>query len=299
MAFIDKAFNAEHTAIIANANRIIRDYQAQGFTLTLRQLYYQFVARALMGNNQKNYKRLGGILNDARMAGLIDWSAIEDRTRNLRRSATWTSPETIIVADQFRMDKWLGQKMRPEVWVEKDALIGVIEPACTEWQVAYFACRGNVSQSEQYVAGKRIAARLKDDKQGTLVIHLGDHDPSGIDMTRDNEDRLATFIGTKRGWRLIRIALNMDQIEELKPPPNPAKTTDSRYAGYAEKYGDESWELDALEPTYIDRIVREAIETGLDRSKWDREVEREAGMRDDLKKAADNWGDVTEFLERM
>ena len=121
--FITKKFRSSTLAIIAQANGIIAEYQAMGFTLTLRQLYYQFVARDLIPNKQSEYKRLGETINNARLAGLIDWSAIEDRTRNVRRTAMWDNPQSILdaVAAQYQENPWDTQKYAPEVWIEKDA----------------------------------------------------------------------------------------------------------------------------------------------------------------------------------
>lgn len=85
-----------------------------------------------------------------------------------------------------------------------------------------------------------------------VIIHLGDHDPSGIDMTRDIIDRMDIF---EAGVGVERIALNMDQIELYNPPKNPAKLSDTRAKGYIEKFGSSSYELDALEP----RVIRDLI----------------------------------------
>jgi hypothetical protein len=117
---------------ISKANDIIAEYSAQGFQLTLRQLYYQFVSRDFIPNNLRSYKNLGDVINDARLAGLIDWNSIVDRTRNLQSLAHWRNPAEIIdaCASQFRLDRWAPQPRRVEVWIEKDALIGVIEGIC-------------------------------------------------------------------------------------------------------------------------------------------------------------------------
>ena len=146
-AFIDRKFSASSLAVIGQANEIVDTYRAQGFTLTLRQLYYQFVSRDLIPNKQTEYKRLGSIINDARLAGMLDWDAIEDRTRNVRTITFWSSPEAIVeaVAEQYKEDLWHDQAYVPEVWIEKDALIGVIEPICEELRLPYFACRGYAS----------------------------------------------------------------------------------------------------------------------------------------------------------
>jgi hypothetical protein len=286
----EKAFRDASLAVIHQANEIIAEYQAQGFDLTLRQLYYQFVARDLIENTQRAYKRLGGIVNDARLAGLIDWNSIEDRTRNLEELAHWGGPGEIVraCAAQFRLDHWEKQPYRPEVWIEKEALVGVIAGVCQELDTPYFACRGYVSQSEQWRAGRRLA-RYSHRDQKPIVLHFGDHDPSGIDMTRDNQDRLDLF--ARQGVEVRRLALNMDQVEEYNPPPNPAKQTDARFNGYVGQYGDESWELDALEPRVIVALIREEIEGLIDRDEWDRSVNRQMEARDRLAEIADELED--------
>ncbi|KKL29027.1 hypothetical protein LCGC14_2369240 [marine sediment metagenome] len=138
IAYINVKFRAGSLAIIAKANSIIEEYAAQGFTLTLRQIYYQFVARDLIANKQTEYKRLGSIINDGRLAGLIDWQSIEDRTRNLEHNPHWDGPEEILrsVHRSYGIDLWSTQPVRPEVWIEKEALVGVIEPVCQDLDVA-------------------------------------------------------------------------------------------------------------------------------------------------------------------
>lgn len=257
ICYVSKALRPEKLTRITQANEIIAEYQAQGFVLTLRQLYYAFVSRALIPNTVQSYKSLGDVINDGRLVGLIDWDTIEDRTRNLRVSSHWSSPRSMVraCADQYSVDMWANQVNYVEVFIEKDALIGVIEGVCNEWDVPHFSCRGYTSQSEMHVAAKRLIEREKAGKL-TTIIHLGDHDPSGIDMTRDIQDRLNLFGSTAR---VRRIALNFNQVEDYNPPPNPAKTTDSRYESYEALYGDESWELDALEPCTIVELIRRRL----------------------------------------
>lgn len=286
--FIDRNFSRGSMAIIDRANAIIDEYAADGFSLTLRQLYYQFVSRAVIENKQSEYKRLGSIINDARLAGLIDWDAIEDRTRNIKRTNTWDHPAEVLeaVGQQYREDLWLRQEYRPEVWIEKDALIGVIESVCREYRVPYFACRGNVSQSELYAAGKRFEGHLADGRT-PILLHLGDHDPNGIDMTRDNADRLTMF--AREDIEVRRLALNMEQVRRYRPPPNPAKETDSRFAGYVEKFGNKSWELDALEPRVISTLIETELKKLIDPDLWKEDEARETSQRNRLMGLAKDW----------
>ncbi len=281
-----KRFRNKSLEIVRYANSIIEEYQAQGYDLTLRQLYYQFVARDIIPNLQSEYNKLGSVINDARLAGLIDWEAIVDRTRNIRSNSHWQSPKEIIdaCAKQYRIDRWELQPVRIEVWIEKDALIGVIERICTDLDLAHFSCRGYVSQSEMWSASQRLLKHI-DDGQKIIILHLGDHDPSGIDMTRDIDDRLRMFIdGTEDFFDVVevkRIALNMDQVRQYNPPPNPAKLTDSRIDSYLKKYGTESWELDALEPSVLAGLIEDEVENLRDDGMWTTAVQRE----EDEKKA--------------
>ena len=269
-AFIDKNFRDSSLIVIHQANEIIEEYQAQGFILTLRQLYYQFVARGYVNNTMNEYNRLGSIINDARLAGFIDWDTIEDRTRSRVKNLHLTDPSHAVklITNQYGIDMWSNQEARVEVWIEKEALTGVIQNVCEDLDVPYFACRGYVSQSEQYAAGIRARERYKSSSQWTVILHFGDHDPSGIDMTRDNYDRLRMFAGYHAAPEVRRMALNMDQVEEYDPPPNPAKQTDSRFADYQAEHGEYSWELDALEPSVINDLIRSEVDELRDPDLW-------------------------------
>lgn len=308
ICYVEKTFNAQHRDIINRANQIITTYSAQGYDLTLRQLYYQFVSRDWFPpawadettgstNNERSYKKLGSILSDARRAGLIDWNAIVDRTRNVQLPSAWSGPDAIVsaCADQFAVDWWENQPYRPEVWVEKDALLGVIEVACEPWHCPYFSCRGYTSDSEIWSAARRLAGHFKRG-QTPIVFHLGDHDPSGIDMSRDILDRVRMFADVDGEIEVRRIALNMPQVEELNPPPNPAKSTDSRYTGYRDLYGDESWELDALNPEYITDLIAVEMRGIVEDGEWSMAEERQEEGRRLLQEVSANWSKLTKKL---
>jgi hypothetical protein len=301
--YVPKTFSTAHRAIIEQANIIVRQYRAQGYDLTLRQLYYQFVSRDLIPNNMQSYKRLGSIINDARLAGEVDWNAIIDRTRNIRERSHWLTPDSIIrsAADSYHKNMWTHQGSHVEVWIEKDALIGVIGGVCEELDLPHFSCRGYTSQSEVWAAARRMERELRNDKN-IVVIHLGDHDPSGIDMTRDITDRLNLFVDgdgfDADNLTVHRIALNEDQVTQYNPPPNPAKLTDSRAEGYIAKFGNESWELDALEPNVIVDLIRNTVEQYIERDIWEEDEEEIAKERKTLTAISDHYNDVVEFLSQ-
>lgn len=293
--YVPREFSSASLDVIRQADAICRDYAAQGFDLTLRQLYYQFVARGLLVNSDRSYKRLGSIVNDARLAGLLDWNHVVDRTRNLRDLPHWSSPDEIVaaVAQQYRTDRWAEQPYRVEVWVEKDALGGVIGQTAGRLDCPWFSCRGYTSQSELWGAAMRHL-RYADAGQQSVVLHLGDHDPSGVDMTRDIRDRFALF-----GADVIveRIALNMEQIRRYRPPPNPAKLTDSRATGYIAEHGSSSWELDALDPATLDALIEGAVEEYRDEEQWARDTEAMEQQRATLSAVSARWAEVEEFVE--
>jgi hypothetical protein len=274
LCYVDKKFTPEVMAVIGIADAIVTEYDQQGLNLTLRQLYYQFVSRDIIPNKQSEYNRLGRIISDARLAGLISWTALEDRGRGLKGYRTFDGPGQAVaqVIREYKIDMWANQPWRPEVWVEKQAMEGVIGQAASEFRVDFFATKGYNSQSEQWRAGRRLQNYIKKG-QRPIIFHLADHDPSGFDMTEDLKRRLTMFVGIP--VMVQRLALNPAQVQKYNPPPNPAKETDSRFADYREKYGDSSWEMDALEPGVIRAIIREAIDQIRDKTLWDEMAEQE------------------------
>jgi len=288
--FTPHNFSAAAMGTIDRCNGILDEYRAQGFRLSLRQLYYQLVARAIIPNNVNSYKNLGNLVSNARQAGLIDWDMIEDRNRETITPAHWDSPAQIVraAARGFRIDKWAEQDYHVEVMVEKDALSGVLGPVCAELDISITANKGYSSSSTMYEIGRSLhhIAKNKD----VTIIYLGDHDPSGIDMTRDVTDRLAMYSETQPGdLEVKRLALNFDQIEQWGPPENPAKQTDSRFASYAATFGNSSWELDAVEPAQLATLIRDIVANRRDEDVWQRAVERENRMRADLQAFADSY----------
>ncbi|WP_339295891.1 hypothetical protein MKY82_08345 [Paenibacillus sp. FSL W7-1279] len=282
-------FRPSSLQLIEQVNAIIHEYQEMGYSLTLRQVYYQLVARDVIPNNERSYKNLGSLISDGRMSGLIDWEAIEDRTRNLKKNSHWSSPGSIIysAARSFAYDKWEDQDNYVEVWVEKDALVGIVGQVCDELDIPYFSCRGYVSQSEMWAAAQRL-----EDIAGNKyihILHLGDHDPSGKDMSRDICDRLELF-GVS--VEFDRIALNYDQIEEYGPPPNPTKLSDSRATGYITEFGYECWELDALRPDVIDTLIRDKVTDLCDLDLLQAARDREEKSRETLNSVARNWSEI-------
>lgn len=264
--YVETKFRQDSLTMIAKIEQIMREYVADGYMLTVRQLYYQLVARDIIPNTERSYKNTVRLVNEARLAGLLDWDAIEDRTRGFLKVPSWANGRAILdsCAAQFHMDMWVDQPCRIYCIVEKEALAGVLQRVCSKYDIPLLAARGYPSAS---VLREFAKAELMSRDQRILILHLGDHDPSGIDMSRDLEERLR-LLSRRSAFELIRVALTMDQIEDQGPPPNPAKTTDSRFAEYEALYGYESWELDALQPRFLTRLVEEHVLEVLDEGLW-------------------------------
>lgn len=266
-------FKPDSRAKIEKMNAIIAEYQEQGLRLTARQLYYQFVARDFIPNQPTEYKKLTALLTDARYAGLVDWDAIEDRGREPNTPADWPDIGARVESAlrTYRLPRWDGQTSYAELWVEKQALAGVLEPLASEYHVTLMVNKGYSSASAMKESAERISSGRRDTERSeprdAVIFYLGDHDPSGEDMVRDIEQRLAEFQTT---CAVVKIALTMDQVRQYRPPPNPAKITDPRAAAYIKKYGPRSWEVDALPPNVLTRLIRRAFDSEIDTALMDK-----------------------------
>jgi hypothetical protein len=283
--FKDINFNQEKARQIDLANEIIEIYQAQHLKLTLRQLYYQFVTRNAAPNTERSYKNLGKLISDARLAGLIDWGAIEDRVRVPKAPNEFNDLRELVNAalNSYRLPRWKGQLEYVELWVEKDALSGVLAPLAEQYHVTLMVNRGYSSQSAMYEAASRFLTAGTDKE--CHLLYLGDHDPSGEDMVRDIHDRLDMFLASVE---VNKVALTMDQVEQYDPPPNPAKLTDSRAASYIAEHGEYSWEVDALPPDVLHNLIEEAILDHVDLEKMDGIQAQEVSDKEALIAATEN-----------
>lgn len=283
--FRETKFKPETLARIRQMQAIVKEYADDGLKLTARQLYYQLVSRDIVANTTQAYKALTNLLTDARYAGLIDWDIIEDRVRRPYTPSEWARVDDLVesAVKSYRLPRWETQPAYAELWVEKEALAGVLQPMASKYHVTLSVNKGYSSSSAMFEASRRFIEGGSDGYKQSFLFYLGDHDPSGEDMVRDIEDRLVEF-GVD-SLTVIKLALTMDQVEFFKPPPNPAKTTDSRYETYAAKHGTESWEVDALPPKELQRIIQVALDEVVDVKKLSEVLELESKGREALRKA--------------
>lgn len=268
--------------LIRRSASLLEPAEAAGDVMSLRQLYYQFVSRGWLENVQDNYNRLKDAVSDGRLMGLLSWTAIEDRTRSLQGRRTWEGPASALrdARSRYLTDLWADQPWRPEVWVEKEAMEGVVGQVCHGLRVDFFCVRGYGSNSSLWEAGQRMASYIRKG-QTPIVFYLGDHDPSGLHMGKDIFERLEKFAGVPVAVQ--RIALSIPQIKQYNPPPNPAKKTDSRFKEYERQTGlDESWELDALPTNVIRSLISNSVHKIMDVKKWDDSLAQEASDKEEL-----------------
>jgi len=265
-------------------NDIIDEYKEQGYVLTLRQLYYQLVSRGIIPNKQSEYSKLSGLLVEGRMAGIVDWSSIEDRTRAPYLPYWVNGIQDAIkdTIDYYRLNRQKDQKVYIELWVEKDALSGVLKPITSHYHINLMVNRGYSSCSAMYYSYKRFYTELKGLEKDIVILYLGDHDPSGLDMLRDIENRLNGFY--LDDFTIKHIGLTKEQIEKYNPPPNPAKITDPRAAWYIEQHGETSWEVDALNPSVLNELIRGNIENLIDMDLFEKQLQQEVKDKKKLEK---------------
>lgn len=306
--FRPAALSEENLARLEMINSIIEEYRGQGLILTLRQLYYQLVSRDVIPNTIKEYKKLSVLLVEGRMCGIVDWSAIEDRLRQAETPSSWETPLSILESaiHSFQLPRQKGQKNYIEVWVEKDALSGVLSRVTEKYHIPIMVNRGYSSASAMHEAYNRFRY-AHNRKQKIRVLYLGDHDPSGLDMINDVKGRILEFffgqhyVQGKRNKKvpsemfeemlysnqgldfdIIPVALTKEQIRLHKPPPNPAKMADPRAGEYVKQHGKKSWEVDALNPETLNRLLEESISEYMDHKQYKRMVSLEGKDRKKL-----------------
>lgn len=267
-----KRIISKRRELIKKIDDIASEYDAQGMTITVRQIYYQLVARNIMPNSKDSYEKISDLVADGRMLGLLDWDMIEDRTRFTRGNVHFNSPKQGIkaLAEQYRIDTRATQPCYVESWIEKDSLVSILEETCRELDVPCFSCRGYPSITALHEAADRFRS-----KENAVILYAGDHDPSGLKIPQVIKERFEEF---EVNVKLHRIGLTREQIEELNLPPFPAKQTDKNYAEYVKNTGlTQAWELDALPPEKLSAMFESAINSLTDFQELERmrEIENE------------------------
>jgi hypothetical protein len=235
----------------------LRDILESDHPMTVRQVFYRAVAAGLIGKTEDEYKTtVVRLLTEMRENEVIPFDWIVDSTRRLIEAPTWSSPKALLLAaaDQYRSPLWRDAEATVYILTEKDTLSGTLQPITNELDVPLGVFRGDPSITFMH----DIATRLEWGGRAVFVYYLGDHDPSGLDIERDAQQRLRRWAMTVDiTWK--RVAVTPKQIAELSLPTRPTKPG-TRNAGFK----GESVEVDAIEPKELQRIVRAAIMRHID-----------------------------------
>ena len=283
--YVDSTMQHTTRELLDKMIPIIESYEDKGYRLTVRQLYYQLVARIVIANALSSYQRVSKVTTLGRMQGFIDWDTIVDRVRVPMMPNEFDSMGSFVMAvkNSYRSYRWQEQDHYVEVMVEKEALAGILEPITRQYHVSLLVNKGYASASAMHDVAMRLEVQEDEEDKSCHILYLGDHDPSGIDMVRDIQDRLATF---GRHPEIERVALTYDQIKRYSLPPNPAKKSDPRAKRYYEQYGNKSWELDALDPEVLSNVLETAIQGHMDLDRYNETIRREDRERKALSRLA-------------
>lgn len=341
-------WTADKQDIVEKIIDIAEDFERQGYTMTLRQLYYQLVGKDWIPNHDKVYKKLSSLKDEVVYTGEVDWGTFEDRGRVPKVPHFENSVKDALegAARYYRLARQTGQSNHVEVWTEKDAISSILWNITYNMGVTLVVNKGYTSSTAIYGAYDRFMDALRKKGKTVTILYFGDHDPSGLDMIRDIRDRLmfmflegeqkedmrhvisewcdeldedgeesftdicwsyindpdcrtktkgddeTYFDGIKaffkRHFKVVPIGLTMEQIEEYNLPHNPAKITDPRAKAYIEKFGQVSWEVDALKPKVIEQIVEGGIKEHTDMDVYRAIVEKEANDKAKIKSIVEN-----------
>jgi hypothetical protein len=286
----------EYGKIVELVNKILSQYT---MPLTLRQVFYRLVADYNYPNTKSAYTQLSKQLVEARERGDIDETRIEDRSREflggdqgfdgLEEFLDYQINEFLSSPKYYCRKMWTEQPKFVVVWVEKDALSKIISSVAERYNVITAPSRGYAS----YTYIKQVIEMFPIDKE-IVILHFADHDPSGLDMTRDLQERFNDYYSGD--VKVERVALTYSQVQKYHLSPNPTKTADPRATEYISRFGNQCWELDALDPNELQKLVLESIKRHIDAEKWNKTLEEERQERQELEKI---FSEIRKKFEEM
>jgi len=326
--------------ILPRVKELLYQYRKQGFKPTIRQIFYRLVSERLLPNHVNAYKALDYKLTRQREEGLeelgwrIGWKGeenVEDVSSGIHPDAFRDTSRRVIGGDTgfsslqeyfnqflrylevaYTRKRWENQPRQVIIWLEKDALAGVLEDIAKKYRVKLISSRGYSSFTYIY---KQLVESL-DLYKPLVILLLTDFDPSGQDMKKDLKKRVLKYVYDRysylmdsedfdgvikvdeimkvnkdtyeywkeyegRGIEVKKVALTEEQVIEYNLPPLPAKTSDPRYEWFKRNYGDKATELDALPPEILRQLVENAIIENIDMNAWKEteHIEREERRR--------------------
>lgn len=224
--------------------------------MTVRQVFYQATVHHLVEKTEAGYRKVQHALAEMRRAGVLPYHWIADNTRWQRKPTTFSSIEEALndTARFYRKSLWHDADAYVEIWLEKDALAGVLMPVTTQYNVPLMVTRGYSSLSFLHTAAEHMAVL----QVPTFIYHFGDYDPSGVNAGQTIEHTLREM-APAAVIHFQRVAVTEQQIAEMSLPTRPTKSTDTRAKGF----GDISVELDAIAPDSLRALAEKVIQRHL------------------------------------
>lgn len=251
---------------------------------SVRQVFYQMVSRGFIDKTEAEYKNSVRLLGLMRKACEMPYDWLADSTRWMRKPSTyldlpgWLEEQ----ARLYRRALWANQPVEVEVWLEKEALSGVLYPVTQEWDVPLMVTRGYPSLSFVHEAARSMTATAK----STHIYYVGDHDPSGVDIPRMVEENLREM-APKTEMSFTRLAVNEEQITAMSLPTRPTKKSDTR----SKKFAGESVEVDAIPPDDLRQLIETAIRSHIDEDALDYQLREEELERETLAMMPERWAE--------
>ena len=253
--------------------RLLYDIVLEMEPMTVRQVFYQATVRGVVPKTEKGYQLVVADLCRLRESGILPYECLVDNTRWAIRPQTFTGVADALnsAAKHYRKSLWHDADCQVQIWIEKDALTGVVSGVTSKYDVPLRAARGYSSKSFTYDA----AMDLGQYDVPIYVYHFGDYDPSGVNAAEKIDETLRE-LAPDADIHFERIAVTEDQIDLWNLPTRPTKQTDSR----ARRFGsDVSVELDAIEPELLRRLVERVIRRHITDRRYHELMKQEAAEK--------------------
>ena len=255
--------------------KAIIDIVEERSPITVRGVCYALFVRQMISSMEvSNTARISRIMTDMRESEALDWELIVDGSRAVERVNMWRNSSALIKAavDQYRRNNWQEQPTIVEVWSEKSTVQGVLAPVLDELGVTFRVMKGFGSCTALMQAATDSITNSVN-CQSTVVLYIGDHDPSGLYMSEvDLPKRLKRYGGRQV---IERIAILRADTVDLPHFEVATKRGDPRHDWFVEHHGRRCWELDAMDPNVLRDRVRNEIESFIDKRLWNRAIEIE------------------------
>lgn len=250
-----KRFRSTKAEVEARRQALYEIVQAMQ-PMTVRQVYYQATVRGIVDKTETDYTKVQTDLVQMRRAGMLPYDWLADNTRWQRKPRTFNSVQAALddTARLYRKALWYEVDAYVEVWLEKDALAGVVLPVTTLFDVPLMVAKGYASLSFLHGAAEFIGSL----DVPTYIYHFGDFDPSGVNAAEKIDETLHE-LAPDADITFERVAVTTDQIRSMDLPTRPTKQSDTRSKGF----GDISVELDAMPPNHLRGLVQAVIEEHL------------------------------------